>query len=90
MRSRRVCVMEAWALGLFLLLILGLVGHLGRALIHWTTLLPSLLLGYLAADVASGLVHWFCDNFFEEDSPALQRLSQDFARTLVSNILEGF
>ena len=29
-------------------------------------------------------------SFFEEDSPALQRLSQSFARTLVSNILEGF
>jgi hypothetical protein len=29
-------------------------------------------------------------SFFEEDSPALQRLSNAFARTLVSNILEGF
>jgi len=29
-------------------------------------------------------------SFFEEDSPALQRLSQQFARTLVSNVLEGF
>ncbi|MBZ5597282.1 MAG: hypothetical protein LAN83_03070 [Acidobacteriia bacterium] len=29
-------------------------------------------------------------SFFEEDSPALQRLSNTFARTLVSNILEGF
>jgi outer membrane lipopolysaccharide assembly protein LptE/RlpB len=28
--------------------------------------------------------------FFEEDSPALQRLSREFARTLVSNVLEGF
>jgi outer membrane lipopolysaccharide assembly protein LptE/RlpB len=28
--------------------------------------------------------------FFEEDSPAYQRLSRDFAQTLVSNILEGF
>ena len=28
--------------------------------------------------------------FFEEDSPAFRRLSQDFARALVSNILEGF
>ncbi|MFZ0198035.1 MAG: LptE family protein [Candidatus Sulfotelmatobacter sp.] len=28
--------------------------------------------------------------FFEEDTPAFHRLSQDFARTLVSNILEGF
>ncbi len=29
-------------------------------------------------------------SFFQEDSPALERLSRDFARTLVSNILEGF
>jgi outer membrane lipopolysaccharide assembly protein LptE/RlpB len=29
-------------------------------------------------------------SFFEEDSPAFRRLSQDFARTLVSNIIEGF
>jgi outer membrane lipopolysaccharide assembly protein LptE/RlpB len=29
-------------------------------------------------------------SFFEEDSPALQRLSREFARTLVSNVLEGF
>jgi outer membrane lipopolysaccharide assembly protein LptE/RlpB len=28
--------------------------------------------------------------FFEEDSPAFKRLSADFARTLVSNILEAF
>jgi outer membrane lipopolysaccharide assembly protein LptE/RlpB len=30
------------------------------------------------------------NTFFEEDSPAFERLSRDFARTLVSNILEGF
>ncbi len=30
------------------------------------------------------------NSFFEEDSPAFRRLSEDFARTLVSNILEGF
>lgn len=29
-------------------------------------------------------------SFFEESSPALDRLSREFARTLVSNILEGF
>jgi len=29
-------------------------------------------------------------SFFEEDSPSFRRLSQDFAQTLVSNILEGF
>jgi len=29
-------------------------------------------------------------SFFEEADPALQRLSQDFARTLVSDVLEAF
>jgi len=29
-------------------------------------------------------------SFFEEDSPAFDRLSREFARTLVSNVLEGF
>ena len=29
-------------------------------------------------------------SFFEEDSPAMSRLSRDFAQTLVSNVLEGF
>jgi outer membrane lipopolysaccharide assembly protein LptE/RlpB len=30
------------------------------------------------------------NSFFQEDSPAFQRLARDFAQTLVSNILEGF
>jgi hypothetical protein len=30
------------------------------------------------------------DTFFQEDTPALQRLAQQFAQSLVSNILEGF
>jgi outer membrane lipopolysaccharide assembly protein LptE/RlpB len=30
------------------------------------------------------------NSFFEEDTPALQRLSREFAKTLVSNLLEGF
>jgi outer membrane lipopolysaccharide assembly protein LptE/RlpB len=29
-------------------------------------------------------------SFFEESSPALDRLSRDFARTLVSNVLEAY
>ena len=29
-------------------------------------------------------------SFFQEQSPALERLSRDFARTLVSNILENY
>ncbi|MBV8475448.1 MAG: hypothetical protein JOZ36_02185 [Acidobacteria bacterium] len=30
------------------------------------------------------------NSFFQEDTPTLQRLSREFARTLVSNILEGY
>lgn len=29
-------------------------------------------------------------SFFEEDTPAFNRLSRDFAKSLVSNVLEGF
>ena len=29
-------------------------------------------------------------SFLEEDSPALERLSRELARTLVSNVVEGF
>jgi len=29
-------------------------------------------------------------SFFEEETPALQRMSEDFARTLVSDVLEAF
>jgi hypothetical protein len=29
-------------------------------------------------------------SFFEESSPALERMSRDFARTLVSNVLEAY
>lgn len=30
------------------------------------------------------------NSFFQEDTPALHRISREFARTLVSNILEGY
>jgi hypothetical protein len=30
------------------------------------------------------------NSFFQEDTPALQRLSRDFAHTLVSDVLEGY
>ncbi len=33
----------------------------------------GVLLGYLAADLCSGTVHWFCDTFFEEDTPVIGR-----------------
>ena len=38
------------------------IGDLGIALL-------ALVTAYAAADWASGLAHWFCDTFFEEDTP---------------------
>jgi sterol desaturase/sphingolipid hydroxylase (fatty acid hydroxylase superfamily) len=29
--------------------------------------------GYIAADIVSGVVHWFCDTFFHEDTPIIGR-----------------
>lgn len=37
-------------------------------------LAAGVALGYLAADFFSGIVHWFCDTFFEEDTPFVGRL----------------
>lgn len=37
-------------------------------------LATGVALGYLAADFFSGLVHWFCDTFFEEDTPVVGRM----------------
>ncbi len=40
----------------------------------WAALAAAAVVGYLAADLASGLVHWFCDKFFEEDTPIVGRM----------------
>jgi hypothetical protein len=31
----------------------------------------SLPIGYLFADIVAGAMHWFCDSFFEEDTPLI-------------------
>ncbi len=36
--------------------------------------LPAFLLGYLFADLVSGTAHWFCDTFFEENTPVIGRI----------------
>jgi hypothetical protein len=33
--------------------------------------LPALLAGYLLADFVTGTTHWFCDTFFETDTPVI-------------------
>ncbi len=36
--------------------------------------IPAFVLGYVFADVLSGTAHWFCDTFFEEDTPVIGEL----------------
>ena len=38
---------------------------------QWWMLLPAAVLAYLAAELVAGVVHWFCDTFFREDTPIL-------------------
>lgn len=41
--------------------------------VWWMTGLGAAV-GYLAGDLMSGVVHWFCDTFFEEESPLIGRV----------------
>lgn len=76
-RPRAVVAIEAAACVAFLALIAMLASRVwdgSSSVTAWLVLVPAALLGYFAADVATGLVHWFCDRFFEEDSPVVGRL----------------
>ena len=33
--------------------------------------LPALFVGYLLADFITGTIHWFCDTFFDEETPVI-------------------
>jgi sterol desaturase/sphingolipid hydroxylase (fatty acid hydroxylase superfamily) len=38
----------------------------------WSLLIGAgVLIGYVVADVVSGVVHWFCDTFFHDDTPLI-------------------
>jgi len=66
--------LEAFALLLFTALISALATLLYKGVTGWSQaplLGVAALAGYALADVASGLTHWFCDTFFEEDSPLI-------------------
>jgi len=44
-----------------------------EARLEWAAA-AALVAGYLAADLVSGLVHWFSDTYFEERTPVIGRL----------------
>ncbi len=58
---------------LFVSLLVRIVAALAAGTSAWLVI-PAFLLGYLYADLVSGTAHWFCDTFFEEDTPAIGKI----------------
>ena len=58
---------------LYGLLLLDLATSLGSP-IAWLSAMAAVPIAYLAADLASGLVHFLCDRFLEADTPVVGRL----------------
>ena len=67
-----VGLVEGAGLVVFAALMVTLLLRIGRALRtpeQFALLLATAPLAFAAADFLGGFVHWFCDTFFEEDSP---------------------
>jgi ubiquitin-conjugating enzyme E2 variant len=77
MRSRWIVILEAAAVASFFALLALLTTRVVRGAPGGPQALLLLLAaagGYALADAASGLTHWFCDTFFEEDTPGIGRV----------------
>lgn len=71
-RPVRIVAIDAGALSLLLGLLAWLVARLidhGITVTDLPLLAAAAVLGVLATDLTSGVVHWFCDTFLEEDTP---------------------
>ncbi|HZE97288.1 MAG TPA: fatty acid desaturase CarF family protein [Planctomycetota bacterium] len=74
MRPRLLLLLESAAVAAFAALLAVLAVRLFRGAPDWNQvplLLLAALAGYLLADLASGLIRWFCDTFFREDTPVI-------------------
>lgn len=66
--------MEGAAIAAFALLFAVLAARVARAAESWTDfalLAIAVPAGLLLADFLSGCAHWFCDRFFQDDTPVL-------------------
>jgi len=73
-RPKLFAAIEATALFAFLAMMTALLYRLAASLedrLDAVWCLLAAAAGWLAADFASGLVHWFADTFFEEDTPGI-------------------
>ena len=68
---RRLELLEGSAVAACALLAAPIAIRLASGPLDLPRLAVAALAGYLAADLASGLIHWFCDRFFEEDTPLI-------------------
>ena len=76
-RPRALVLAEASAIAGCALLVVVIAVRLAGALGDPRALglaLAGVPLGWLVADLLSGIVHWFCDRFFEETSPVIGRV----------------
>jgi plasmanylethanolamine desaturase len=71
-------LMEWAAIAMVSVLWLVLAARLARAGVgsatFWSLTALGAAAGYFAGDLMSGIVHWFCDTFFEEDTPLIGRV----------------
>ncbi len=73
-RPLRQRLLESAALSLAIVLLVLLAARVARAVDGWTSLAvlgTAAVVGYLAADLVSGLVHWFGDRVFAEATPLI-------------------
>jgi len=93
-RRRRLELLEGSAVAACAVLAAPLVVRLALAPPGLARLTLCLLVGYLAADLASGLVHWFCDRFFDEHTqlvgPILIRPFREHHRDPLEMTRHGF
>jgi hypothetical protein len=91
---RRLELLEGSAVAGCALLAVPIAVRLGSASLDLPRLAVGVLAGYLAADLASGLIHWFCDRFFEEHTrligPVLIRPFREHHRDPLAMTRHGF
>jgi len=76
-RPRWIPFVEYTSVSAFVVLLTPLISRIAEAFDTWADAFLAAIalpLAVFIADFFSGFVHWFCDTFFEEDTPVIGRL----------------